>query len=162
MRKEMLFLMPPLVLGGAFALLVMKVPLLAGFWQSFASHDWVSGFLGALLGGLVGGFTIWFTRIVASICFGREAMGLGDIDLMFGIGCVLGPGAAVITFFLAPFCAIGVTLYKLILRKGREIPLGPYLSMAAGLTMLFYCRIAPYFTPGLAIISSKLRQMIGI
>ena len=162
MRKEMLFLMPPLVLGGAFVLLVMKVPALANAWRSFASQYWVSGFLGSLLGGLVGGFTIWFTRIVASICFGREAMGLGDIDLMFGIGCVLGPGAAVITFFLAPFCAIGVTLYKLILRKGREIPLGPYLSLAAALTMLFYCRIAPYFAPGLEMIGSRLRQMIGM
>jgi leader peptidase (prepilin peptidase)/N-methyltransferase len=162
MRKEMLFLMPPLVLGGLCLILATKVPAISSFWHEFTAHTWVSGFLGSLLGGLVGAFLIWFTRIIATIAFGREAMGLGDIDLMLGIGCVLGPGAAVITFFLAPFCAIGVTIYKLIFRKGREIPLGPYLSMGAGLTMLFYCPIAAYFTPGLEFLTGRLRGMIGM
>ena len=159
----MLFLMPPLVLGGAWMLLTMKVPALAAFWRPLVErHDYVSGFLGAVLGGLVGGFSIWFTRIVFSIWFGREAMGLGDIDLMLGIGCVLGPGAAVVTFFLAPFCGIGVTIYKLILRKGREIPYGPYLSMAAALTMLFYCSIASYFSPGLEFLVGRIRERMGL
>jgi hypothetical protein len=34
--------------------------------------------------------------------------------------------------------------------------------LGAGLTMLFYCRIAPYFVPGLEILAGKFRQMIGI
>jgi leader peptidase (prepilin peptidase)/N-methyltransferase len=94
--------------------------------------------------------------------FGKEAMGLGDIDLMFAIGAVLGPGAAVITFFIAPFCGMGVSIYRLILRKSHQIPYGPYLSMAAGITMLFYCPIAAYFTPGMQFVAGRLRAMIQL
>jgi leader peptidase (prepilin peptidase) / N-methyltransferase len=163
LRKEMLFLMPPLVVAAVCVLLAIKVPAIATYWRPLiANHDWVSGGLGALLGGLVGGFLIWFTRIIASICFGREAMGLGDVDLMLGIGAVLGPGGAVIAFFLAPFCGIAVAVYKLILRQGREIPYGPYLSMGAALTMLFYCPIAEHFSPGLAFLAMKMRDVIGM
>ncbi len=162
-RKEMIFLMPPLVLGGLFLLLILKVPAIGDEWTSFVEHhNWFSGFCGSLLGGLVGGFSVWMWRILASIFFGREAMGLGDVDLMLGVGCVLGPGAAIITFYLAPFCGIGVAIYKLALRKGREIPFGPYLSLAAALVILFYAPIANYFSPGLGFISMRLRELLGI
>ena len=89
-------------------------------------------------------------------------MGLGDVDLMFAVGAVLGPGAAVVTFFLAPFCGMGIAVYRLFLRKSHQIPFGPYLSMAAGLTMLFYCPIAAYFSPGMEFIGMRLREMIGV
>ena len=162
-RKEMLFLMPPLALGGLFVLLSMKVAPIAGVWVPFLrAHDWMSGFCGALLGGLVGGFVIWLARIVFSIAFGKEAMGLGDIDLMFAIGAVLGPGAAVVTFFISPFAAIGVSIYRLAMRKSHQIPFGPYLSLAAAATMLFYCPIAAYFTPGLTFIGGRLRELMGM
>ena len=160
-RKEMKFLLPPLLLGGAWVLLVMKVPALAGWWNALLAHDPVSGFFGALLGGLVGGFTVWFTRILGSLAFGREAMGLGDVDLMFGVGAVLGPGAAVIAFFLAPFCGIGVAIYRWLFRKGHEIPYGPYLSLGAAIVMLFYCPIAAYFAPGLQFLATLLRGWVG-
>ena len=89
-------------------------------------------------------------------------MGLGDADLMFGVGCVLGPGPAVVAFFLAPFCGIGVAVYKLLFRKGRELPYGPYLSMASALVMLFYCPIAAYFTPGLSFLAGRLQALFGV
>jgi leader peptidase (prepilin peptidase)/N-methyltransferase len=162
-RKEMLFLMPPLLLGGIFMLLTLKMPALSNGWALFVGrHNWFSGFCGSLLGGLVGGLSVWFWRILASSVFGREAMGLGDVDLMLGVGCVLGPGAAIIAFYLAPFCGIGVAVYKLALRKGREIPFGPYLSMGTALVILFYCPIAAYFSPGLGFISMRLKELIGI
>jgi leader peptidase (prepilin peptidase)/N-methyltransferase len=160
-RKEILFLLPPLVLGGIAALLVMLVPSIGAWWNSVVAHDWVSGFLGALLGGLVGGFCVWLTRIVFSVVLGREAMGLGDVDLMFAIGAVLGPGGATLAFFAAPFCGMAIAVYRLIFRKGREIPYGPFLSMGAAVVMLFYCPLAAKFGPGLAALATIVRSWFG-
>src|SRR5262249_6155664 len=90
MGKEMLFLMPPLVLGGVWVLLCMKVQPIGQLWQSLMHHAWLSGLLGSLWGAMVGAFIIWFARIIFTIIFGREAMGLGDMHLMLGIGAVIG------------------------------------------------------------------------
>lgn len=161
-QKEMLFLLPPMILGAAWMILTLKVPALAGAWNRIVHHDWVSGFFGALLGGLVGGFTVWITRIMGSIAFGREAMGLGDVDLMFGVGAVLGAGGVVIAFFLAPFCGIGVAIYRWLFRKGHEIPYGPYLSLGAAIVILFYCPVAAYFAPGMQFLASMIRLRFGL
>ena len=73
----------------------------------------------------------------------REAMGFGDVTLMAMIGAFLGWQAAVLTFFLAPFFGLAHALWKLVTYLGkrlsgrqsssadRELPFGPYLSMAA-------------------------------
>jgi leader peptidase (prepilin peptidase)/N-methyltransferase len=145
MRKEMMFLMPPLLLGGLMVLLTMPGKPLAAFWAHAYRHDWMRGLLGALLGGMVGGFSIWITRIFGTLIFGRVAMGRGDADLMFAIGAVMGAGAAVITFFLAPFFGILLAIYMLLFSKHREIPYGPYLSLAAATVMVAYCPIAEHF-----------------
>ena len=56
-----------------------------------------------LLPGLhLGAFVVWLTRILGSYGFGREAMGMGDVHLMFGVGAILGAGMTSVAFFLAP------------------------------------------------------------
>jgi leader peptidase (prepilin peptidase)/N-methyltransferase len=158
MGKEMLFLMPPLVLGGAFVLLTWKVPALARMWESMIAADWFAGFLGSLWGGLVGAFVIWFTRIAGSIVFGREAMGMGDVHLMLGIGAVIGAAGSVFVFFFAPFIGLLFAVYKLIFGRGRELPYGPFLSVATGVVILFYCRIIEYFSPSMQNLFDVLQQ----
>jgi leader peptidase (prepilin peptidase)/N-methyltransferase len=160
-RKEMLFLMPPLVLGGLSLLLHMHMPAVRQFWTSASRVEWINAGLGALLGGFVGAFIIWMTRILGSYAFGKEAMGLGDVHLMLGIGAILGGGAAVVTFFIAPFAGILAGIYLLIARSRRQLPYGPYLSLAAALVMLFYCPIAAGLTPGLQAMASLIRQALG-
>ena len=78
-------------------------------------------------------------------------MGLGDVTLMGMIGAFLGWQAAVLTFFLAPFLGLTHAAWKLMTYLGkrlsgrqlssadREIPYGPYLSMAAA-SLLFVWR----------------------
>ncbi len=41
-------------------------------------------------------------------------------------------------------------LYLLLTRRRRELPFGPYLSLATAAVMLCYCPVAAYLTPGLA------------
>ena len=84
---------------------------------------------------------VWFARIAGSYALGKEAMGMGDVHLMFGMGAVLGSGQIAVTFFVAPFCGIVIGIYMLITRSRRQLPYGPYLSFAAAVVMLFYSGI---------------------
>jgi leader peptidase (prepilin peptidase)/N-methyltransferase len=160
MRKEMLFLMPPMLLAGAFCLLTLSSPAFAQTWDTLSSNHYLGGLLGSAFGALVGGLVVWLTRILGTLGFGRVAMGLGDVHLMFGVGAILGAGAATIAFFIAPFFGILVAISLLLTRTRREIPYGPYLSMASALVMIFYCPIAAYLTPGLQGLGIVLRSLM--
>jgi leader peptidase (prepilin peptidase)/N-methyltransferase len=159
-RKEMLFLMPPLVLGGASVFLHTHVPAVRNLWYAAARIDWLNAALGAILGGLIGAFVVWLTRILGSYALGKEAMGLGDVHLMLGVGAILGAGMATITFFLAPFAGIVAGLYLWITHSRRQLPYGPYLSLAAAFVMLFYAPIADYLQPGLSYLLILIRQLL--
>lgn len=90
------------------------------------------GLLSSLVGLAAGGGMVWAVRLVAGWALGREAMGFGDVTLMAMIGSLLGWQAMPIVFFLAPFAGGMVTgLVRLILRRGSEIPYGPFLCLAA-------------------------------
>ncbi len=109
------------------------------------SSSHLGGFWIGVLGLVVGfAFTLGIRQIF-TVVFRREAMGFGDVTLMGMIGAFLGWHAAVLTFFLGAFVGLGHALWKLVryLRKwlkggqlsssDRELPLGPYLSLAAAL-----------------------------
>ena len=77
------------------------------------------------------GLLVWIVRIVSSAVLGREAMGFGDVTLMAMLGTLLGWQACLIVFFLAPFAGLVVGFASLLLRRGPEIPYGPFLCLAA-------------------------------
>jgi leader peptidase (prepilin peptidase)/N-methyltransferase len=97
---------------------------------------------------LIGGGMIWVIRVVGTFFFRREAMGSGDIHIMAMIGSFLGWQAAVVTPFLAAFVGLVPALWKLSrflakwisgrksLSTDREMPFGPYLSIAALILMM--------------------------
>lgn len=161
-RKEMLFLMPPMLGAILVAALVLYVRPVADLYHAWMRHDWVSGLLGSMLGALLGAMIVWLFRILGTYAFGRVAMGLGDVHLMFGIGAILGPGPVIITFFLAPFAALAFHLWKALTHGKRELPFGPYLSLAAAIVLLCYCPIADFLRPGLTALAQFLRQSIGV
>lgn len=141
--KEMLFLLPPLIGAGLATVYVSKVGP-----PAWLSERWVAGFAGALFGGLVGAFVVWIIRILGSLAFGRVAMGLGDVHLFFGTGAILGAGPITVAFFIAPFFGICYAVWRWVTRRGNEIPYGPFLSLACGFVMFFYCPIRNYIRPG--------------
>jgi leader peptidase (prepilin peptidase)/N-methyltransferase len=105
---------------------------------------------------------VWLTRILGSLAFGREAMGMGDVDLMFGVGTIVGAGAATVAFFVAPFFGLALAIYLFIVGKRRELPYGPYLSLATAFVMLYYCPIANYLGPGLTAMMQVLSRRLGL
>jgi leader peptidase (prepilin peptidase)/N-methyltransferase len=104
---------------------------------------------------------VWLIRIFGTLGFGRLAMGMGDVHLMFGVGAVIGAGASVVAFFVAPFFGIVIAMYMFITRKQREVPYRPYLSLATAGMMLFYCPIAERMMPGVHGLSIALQQLLG-
>ena len=166
-RREMLwevaFLSLPIGLGLACAAWAAYGP--DGVWEMLATNRHASGFLGALLGGLVGGGVIWVVRVAGSLAFGREAMGLGDADLLFGVGCCLGAAPAGLVLFPAALVGLVFALYRLLARSRHELPFGPYLALAALAFVFFWNPVADYLAPsldGLAFLLGGAAPLFGL
>jgi len=135
--KEIIFLLP-VVIAAFVALKVTQMPFLQDKWSSFLAIPVVSGLLGSLAGYLAGCAVVWATRIFGTLAFNKEAMGLGDVHLMGAAGAVIGAKWVVLAFFLAPFLGILWALYQAIFKKMRQIPYGPFLSLAVFAVIIFH------------------------
>jgi len=141
MRIELLFLLPCII--GLVAGFVVGSLLL----PNSAPPEFIQAVGSTLLGYLVGGGLIWTIRILGTLAFDREAMGLGDVHLLAAIGAVLGWFDPILIFFIAPFSGlVGAMLskglsavFKLV---KRQLPYGPHLAVATLVVLL--CR------PGIA------------
>jgi leader peptidase (prepilin peptidase)/N-methyltransferase len=113
-----------------------------------------------VLGLLVGAGLTQGIRLSASFLLRREAMGFGDVTLMAMIGGFMGWQIAVLSFFLSSFFGLGHAGWKLLvyLKKrilgaqlssmDREMPLGPYLSMAAATLFLTWHWVWQHYAKG--------------
>ena len=134
--KECLFVAWPFagaVLGQALAVKFgwsnIEVPLP---WQVAGGVAW---------GYLCGAALVWTVRILGTLGFGKEAMGLGDVPLLAAIGAVLGGLDAAVVFFIAPFIGLAATALiagvgRMIRGQVRVVPYGPYLASAAFVWMI--------------------------
>ncbi len=137
--KEFLFV--------GFPLLGMLIGLVTAYNQGLQlgpsqAPMYVQVLGGVIAGYLVGGGMVWITRILGTLVFGKEAMGLGDVHLMAAVGAVIGAMDVTVTFFIAPFFGLAaalilVGLTAILKGKTRIIPYGPYLAGAAVIMMLF-------------------------
>lgn len=93
---------------------------------------------GCVLGYLVGGGVVWLVRIFGSLLFGREAMGMGDVHLMAGVGVCVGWINSTVAFFVAAFVGLVWTLWSVVRRGGAAsaMPYGPFLAVATVLVLL--------------------------
>ncbi len=135
--KEIIFLLP-VVIGAFVALKVTQMPFLQDKWGSFIAMPVVSGLIGSLGGYLAGAAIVWAVRIFGTLGFNKEAMGLGDVHLMGAAGAVIGAKWVVLAFFIAPFLGILWALYQAIFKKMRQIPYGPFLSLAVFAVIIFH------------------------
>jgi len=136
--REVVFLAPIIICSvAAYKVLGPSGP--AGrWWGGLFACPAVAGLLGSAFGYFVGCATVWATRILGTLAFGREAMGLGDVHLMGAAGAVIGPIMVVIAFFIAPFFGLGWALFQMFFKKIRQIPYGPFLSCAVLTVMIFH------------------------
>ncbi|MDX1564612.1 MAG: prepilin peptidase [Phycisphaeraceae bacterium] len=144
--KELLFLCLPIA-GAVLGWLWADIDA----WQSWLQdHPAVAVFLGSLGGALAGAAVAWALRVLGTLGFGREAMGLGDVHLMVGIGAVVGWRSAVMIFLFAAFVglahtAMTVGLGKLLHLRGSHVPYGPHLAGSTVFMMILQEPAEAYF-----------------
>jgi len=152
MLREVLFLAPAFVLALAAAMVLHYVPSAREAWGSWfdpvecpSVAPRLAGASSSIFGFLIGGLWVWGIRILGTLAFGKEAMGMGDVHLMACVGAVTGwivPSGA---FFVAPFLALAWGIGGYIRRKQRELPYGPWLAIASVLVMMCYDVVASVF-----------------
>lgn len=152
--RELLFLAPPLIAAIAAGCVLHSVPSVGETWRNLldvdrhpklAPHILAGG--AAIFGYFVGASWIWGMRILGTLAFGTEAMGLGDVHILGAVGAVTGWIVPSLAFFLAPFFGLSWALYLWAGRRQRELPYGPWLAGASVIVMLFYDRIASFVGP---------------
>jgi leader peptidase (prepilin peptidase)/N-methyltransferase len=148
MVRELAFLAPAGLLGWLggflfqhwFSVDQSAIEKLGGAaFQASVPPLWLMALSGALLGYLVGGALIWGIRILGTLAFGKEAMGMGDVHLMAGIGACLGWIDPIIaTFVLAPFLALMWWVLSFVFARSKkmELPYGPWLAGASVLCVV--------------------------
>jgi len=70
-------------------------------------------------------------KLLGDFMFKRESLGGGDIKLMLVFGMVLGWEVSLFTIVLASFLALPIALANLKKNNEHELPLGPFLGLAA-------------------------------
>jgi prepilin signal peptidase PulO-like enzyme (type II secretory pathway) len=113
---------------------LIGVPLLVLAWFTLPTQNWSSLFT-SMIGMAVGGGLIWAIRIAGSWAMGQEAMGFGDVTLMFMIGAMLGWQASIGCFFYGIFIAMFFAIALLLITGKNYLAFGPYLCMGAAVTI---------------------------
>lgn len=102
---------------------------------------WLVSLAGALLGALVGGGSLWLVGAIWKALRGVDAMGLGDVKMMFGVGALLGWRLSLLTIFAGALA--GAVIGIVVLSKQKEknlqtqIPFGIFLGVGSIIALLF-------------------------
>jgi len=102
---------------------------------------WVTSLFGAILGGLVGGGSLWLVGEIWKRLRGVDAMGLGDVKMMFGVGAFLGWQLTLLTIFLGAFSGAIIGIFLISRQKDKnmqtQIPFGIFLGIGSIISLLF-------------------------
>jgi len=134
----------PLTLGASFADMT--------YWPATALHGqpaWLVSLVAALFGALVGGGSLWLFGALWKLLRGVDAMGLGDVKMMLGVGALLGWRLSLLTIFSGAFAGALIGIVLLSRQKDKnlqmQIPFGIFLGTGAIISMLFGERMITWY-----------------
>lgn len=110
---------------------------------------WVTSLVGALIGALLGGGSLWLMGWTWEKLRGIEAMGLGDVKMMFMVGAYLGWRLTILTIFIGVFTGSFIGIF-LMVRSGQRnmqmlLPFGVFLGLGAIGALLFGVPIVEWY-----------------
>ncbi len=133
------------------------------FWgptfEAIPPGSWKMGLLNALMGALAGSLVVRAVKWLFETGLGREALGLGDADLLMMAGAFLGWQIAVLSLFVGSFAALVLKIVEWAIQgtgapvasgpavggpmAPRELPFGPGLAVGVVLTWFGWPWLAP-------------------
>ena len=127
----------PIFFGAEYFTDLRHAPLLSLQTQPL----WLVSLLGAVLGGLVGGGFLWLVGEIWKRLRGVDAMGLGDVKMMFAVGALLGWRLTILTIFLGAFSGAIIGIFLISRQKDKNmqtmIPFGIFLGIGSIIALLF-------------------------
>jgi leader peptidase (prepilin peptidase)/N-methyltransferase len=110
---------------------------------------WVTSLVGALIGALVGGGSLWLMGWTWEKLRGVEAMGLGDVKMMFMVGAYLGWRLTILTIFVGVLTGSIIGIF-LMARQGQRnmqmlLPFGVFLGLGAIAALLFGAPLVEWY-----------------
>ncbi len=110
---------------------------------------WVISLTGALIGALIGGGSLWLMGWTWEKLRGIEAMGLGDVKMMFMVGAYLGWRLTILTIFVGVLSGsvIGILLMAKQGQKNMQmlLPFGVFLGLGAIAALLFGAPLVEWY-----------------
>lgn len=107
------------------------------------------GIITSLIGLVVGGGSLYLIAILGEWLFKKEAMGGGDIKMAAMLGAFLGWQKVLLVFISSAAIGLIVSIVAMAvsarLRESRMIPFGPFLALAAMLSVLYGDQIIAYY-----------------
>lgn len=102
---------------------------------------WLVSLCGAFLGAIVGGGSLWLVGEIWKRLRGVDAMGLGDVKMLFGVGALLGWRLTLLTIFLGALTGAIAGIAVIAKQKSKDfqtqIPFGIFLGIGSILSLLF-------------------------
>jgi leader peptidase (prepilin peptidase)/N-methyltransferase len=121
--------------------------------------SWQLGLATGLAGLLLGTVMLRTIGFLFSRGLGREALGLGDADLMMMAGAFMGWQAVVVAFFASVIPGLVFIAVQRMFKRDNELPFGPSLGVGIMFTVLCWPDIFPekqllfFFAPLLAALA---------
>jgi leader peptidase (prepilin peptidase)/N-methyltransferase len=123
-----------------------------GFFPAtyFAGYPvWALTLINAAFGALLGGGSLWLVGEIWKRLRGVDAMGLGDVKMMFGVGALLGWRLTFLTIFLGAFTGAVAGVFVIARQKDRDfqaqIPFGIFLGIGSLVALLFGERMINWY-----------------
>src|ERR1041384_6197265 len=110
---------------------------------------WVTSLAGAFVGALLGGGSLWLMGWTWEKLRGIEAMGLGDVKMMFMVGAYLGWRLTILTIFVGVLTGSIIGIF-LMVRSGQRnmqmlLPFGVFLGLGAIAALLFGIPVVAWY-----------------
>jgi leader peptidase (prepilin peptidase)/N-methyltransferase len=110
---------------------------------------WAASLVGALVGALVGGGSLWLMGWTWEKLRGIEAMGLGDVKMMFMVGAYLGWRLTILNIFLGVLAGslIGIVIMLLEGKRNMQLllPFGVFLGIGSIAALLVGSNIVEWY-----------------
>jgi leader peptidase (prepilin peptidase) / N-methyltransferase len=101
-------------------------------------HRWALGLLTGLAGAAAGMILIRSVKYMFEKGLGKEALGLGDADLMMMAGAFVGWQVVVVSFFIGALIALPFGIFAALFKGERQLPFGPGLAVGVAVTVMWW------------------------